>query len=68
MRVKAFLNVASVICKGLFSFRICTKTGLKDLSKKGYDLRTDTIPIRASKAAWQAASEVSAGGGVTGVL
>ncbi|XP_077731101.1 nebulin-like [Canis aureus] len=40
------------------SMRICTKTGLKDLSKKGYDLRTDTIPIRASKAAWQAASEV----------
>ncbi|CAK7314135.1 NEB [Vulpes lagopus] len=37
---------------------ICTKTGLKDLSKQGYDLRMDAIPIRAAKAARQAASEV----------
>lgn len=42
-----------------FFFQNMYKADLKDLSKKGYDLRTDAIPIRAAKAARQAASDVS---------
>lgn len=42
-----------------FFFQNVYKADLKDLSKKGYDLRTDAIPIRAAKAARQAASDVS---------
>lgn len=43
----------------IFFFQSMYKADLKDLSKKGYDLRTDAIPIKAAKAARQAASDVS---------
>lgn len=43
----------------LVFFQNMYKADLKDLSKKGYDLRTDAIPIKAAKAARQAASDVS---------
>ena len=49
--------------KVTFFFQNIYKADLKDLSRKGYDLRTDAIPIKAAKAARQAASDVSPAGG-----
>lgn len=43
----------------MFLLQNMYKADLKDLSKKGYDLRIDAIPIKAAKAARQAASDVS---------
>lgn len=51
-----------------FFFQNMYKADLKDLSKKGYDLRTDAIPIRAAKAARQAASDVSLADGCRSVI
>lgn len=57
----AFANIAlQSYSRGyLFLLQNLYKADLKDLSKKGYDLRIDAIPIKAAKAARQAASDVS---------
>ena len=48
----------------IFFLQNLYKADLKDLSKKGYNLRIDAIPIKAAKAARQAASDVSPTGGL----